>query len=69
MLPCHHGDGRPPEQTEHRNESNPVTLRVAIADDSLLVREGLRHVLEGIPELELVAVCEEAHSLVEAIER
>ncbi len=68
MIPCHYGDGRPPERTEHRNESDPVTLRVAIADDSLLVREGLRHVLEGVPELELVAVCEEAHALLDAIE-
>jgi DNA-binding NarL/FixJ family response regulator len=46
-----------------------MALRVAIADDSYLVREGLRHLLAGIPDLEVVAVCEDARSLLEAVER
>jgi DNA-binding NarL/FixJ family response regulator len=43
-------------------------LRVAIADDSYLIREGLREMLADAPEVELVAVCENARSLLEAIE-
>jgi DNA-binding NarL/FixJ family response regulator len=42
---------------------------VAIADDSYLVREGLHQVLASAPELEVVAVCEDTRSLLEAIER
>ncbi len=45
------------------------TLRVAIADDSYLIREALRQLLAGVPELEVVAVCEDAAVLLEAIER
>jgi DNA-binding NarL/FixJ family response regulator len=48
---------------------NRIVLRVAIADDSYLVREGLSHLLDGSPELEVVAVCEDTYSLLEAIER
>jgi DNA-binding NarL/FixJ family response regulator len=46
-----------------------MALRVALADDSYLVREGLREVLGGVPELEVVAVCDDTYSLVEAIEQ
>jgi len=45
-----------------------MVLRVAIAEDSFLVREGLRQLLAAAPEVEVVAVCGDAHSLVEAIE-
>jgi DNA-binding NarL/FixJ family response regulator len=44
-------------------------LRLAIADDSYLVREALRELLASVPEIELVAVCEDRNSLVEAVER
>jgi DNA-binding NarL/FixJ family response regulator len=44
-------------------------LRLAIADDSYLTREALRQVLLGVPELEVVATCEDTYSLVEAIDR
>jgi DNA-binding NarL/FixJ family response regulator len=47
----------------------PVPLRVAIADDSYLLREALSHLLASSPELELVAMCEDTYSLLEAIER
>ena len=40
-----------------------------IADDSYLLREGLSQLLSGVPELELVGVCEDSYSLLEAIER
>lgn len=46
-----------------------MTLRIAIADDSYLVREALSHVLAGAPELEVVTVCDDRYSLLEAIER
>ena len=46
-----------------------MPLRIAIADDSYLVREGLTHLLEGSPEVEVIAVCEDSSSLLEAIER
>jgi DNA-binding NarL/FixJ family response regulator len=46
-----------------------MTLRVAIAEDSYLVREGLRELLTRAAELEVVAVCEDTYSLLEAIER
>jgi DNA-binding NarL/FixJ family response regulator len=46
-----------------------VAVRVAIADDSYLVREALRRLLVGVPDLEVVATCEDRYSLVEAIDR
>jgi DNA-binding NarL/FixJ family response regulator len=46
-----------------------MALRVAIAEDSYLVREGLAQLLAGAPELEVVAVCEDTYSLLDAIER
>jgi DNA-binding NarL/FixJ family response regulator len=44
-------------------------LRVIIAEDSYLVREALQELLAGVPALEIVAVCEDAYSLWEGIER
>jgi DNA-binding NarL/FixJ family response regulator len=46
-----------------------VRLRVAIAEDSYLIREALRQLLTGAPELEVVAVCEDTRGLMGAIER
>ncbi len=67
-----HGDldmaSNPPQLTSDQVVS-PVTLRVAIAEDSFLVREGLRQVLGGVPELDVVAVCEDTYTLREAVER
>jgi DNA-binding NarL/FixJ family response regulator len=45
-----------------------MALRIAIAEDSYLVREGLTQLLAGAPELEVVAVCEDTYALLEAIE-
>jgi DNA-binding NarL/FixJ family response regulator len=42
--------------------------RVVIADDTLLVREGLLHILAAQPEIEVVAVCEDGDSALEAVE-
>jgi DNA-binding NarL/FixJ family response regulator len=44
-------------------------LRVAIAEDSYLVREALRQLLERASEIEVVAVCEGTHALLDAVER
>ena len=46
-----------------------MTLRVAIAEDSYLVREAVRQLLERASEIEVVAVCEDTHALLEAVER
>jgi DNA-binding NarL/FixJ family response regulator len=45
-----------------------MALRVAIAEDSYLVREGLSQLLMAAPEVEVVAVCEDSYSLLDAIE-
>jgi DNA-binding NarL/FixJ family response regulator len=46
-----------------------VAIRVALADDSLLVREGLYELLHGENDIEIVASCEDLPSLLEAIDR
>jgi DNA-binding NarL/FixJ family response regulator len=46
-----------------------VPLRVVIADDAYLIRKALTELLTGLPELELVAVCEDATALMKAVER
>jgi DNA-binding NarL/FixJ family response regulator len=44
-----------------------MTIRVAIAEDSLIVREGLNQLLSAAPGLEVSAVCEDTRTLLEAI--
>jgi DNA-binding NarL/FixJ family response regulator len=44
-----------------------VPIKVVLAEDSYLVREGVRRLLEHEPDIELVAVCEDYDSLLEAI--
>jgi len=44
-------------------------IRVALADDDLLIREGLHRLLETDPEIEVVAVAADAGSLLEVVER
>jgi DNA-binding NarL/FixJ family response regulator len=43
-------------------------IRVALAEDSLLVREGVEHLLAGSPEVEVVASCPDHDRLLEALE-
>ena len=43
-------------------------LRVVIADDSYLVREALKHLLETDPRIDLVATCEDGRQLAETVE-
>jgi DNA-binding NarL/FixJ family response regulator len=42
--------------------------RVALADDSLIVREGIQQLLDTQPDVEVVAACADPESLLEAIE-
>ena len=44
-----------------------MPIKVVLAEDSYLVREGVRRLLEHEPDIDLVGVCEDYDSLVEAI--
>jgi DNA-binding NarL/FixJ family response regulator len=45
-----------------------VSIRVALAEDQYLVREGLRRLLETRDDLEIVAVCSDLDSLLATVE-
>jgi DNA-binding NarL/FixJ family response regulator len=45
-----------------------VAIRVVFADDSYLVREGVRRLLGTRPEIDVVATCEDLHALLAAVE-
>jgi len=45
-----------------------MTISVVLGEDSYLVREGLRHVLAGAPQVELEAECGDADALLREIE-
>ena len=45
-----------------------MTIRVVLAEDHYLVREGLRRLLEVDPEIEVVAACDDLDSLLSAVE-
>ncbi len=40
-----------------------MPIRVVLADDSFLIREGMRELLQSVDELELVATCSDLDSL------
>jgi len=46
-----------------------VPIRVALADDSLIVREGIGQLLEQMPDVEVVASCGDMGALLTAVER
>jgi DNA-binding NarL/FixJ family response regulator len=46
-----------------------VPIRVVLAEDHYLVREGVRRLIEAQPDLELAAVCDDLESLLAAIDR
>ena len=46
-----------------------MPIRVAIAEDNLMVREGLERIVAAGPDLELVAGCRDLDELERAIER
>jgi DNA-binding NarL/FixJ family response regulator len=43
--------------------------RVALADDSYLIRQAIREVLDGADGIEVVAVCEDGAALLDAVDR
>jgi len=45
-----------------------VTIRVVLADDHYLVREGVRRLLEAEPEIDVVASCGDLQSLLAAVD-
>jgi DNA-binding NarL/FixJ family response regulator len=45
-----------------------VTIRVVLAEDSFLVREGVRQMLAAEPEIDVVATCEDLGELLAAID-
>ena len=48
--------------------SSTVPIRLVLADDHYLVREGVRRLLETEPDLEVVAVCSDLDSLLAAVD-
>ena len=46
-----------------------MPIRVVLADDSFIVREGMRELLGSVDEVDVVATCNDLDSLGEAIER
>src|SRR2546426_9809968 len=47
----------------------PGTIRVLIAEDSLLVSEGIRRIVEAEPDLEVACVCGDLESMLEGVGR
>jgi DNA-binding NarL/FixJ family response regulator len=45
-----------------------VPIRLVLADDHYLVREGVRRLLETEPDLDVVAVCSDLESLLDAVD-
>jgi len=45
-----------------------VPIRLVLAEDHYLVREGIRHLLETQPDLEVAAVCDDLGSLLTAVD-
>ena len=54
--------------TRGRHYAFDMTVSVALADDNLIVREGVVQLLAGQPDIEVVASCGDLESLLEAIE-
>ena len=44
-------------------------IRVALAEDSFIVREGIEQILATAPEVQIVAACGDADALLEAVDR
>jgi DNA-binding NarL/FixJ family response regulator len=46
----------------------PLPIRIVVAEDNYLVREGVRRLLDSRPEFKVAAVCEDLDSLLAAVE-
>src|SRR6185503_17419759 len=61
-----HEDRRPdPADARTEGSERIMSIRILLADDHTLMRQGLRHILEGHPDFDIVA---EASSGIEAVE-
>jgi len=58
---------RYPDQ-QGRDSVPGMTVTVALADDNLIVREGIAQLLSGEPAVEIVATCGDRPSLLQAVE-
>ena len=47
--------------------SAPMGIRVVVAEDSLLVREGIARLLESLDDIEIVALCADYDGLMQAV--
>ena len=65
-LPARPGRGLEPRGGASYPSSVPI--RIVLAEDNYLVREGVRRLLETQPDLELAAVCGDLGSLLAAVE-
>jgi DNA-binding NarL/FixJ family response regulator len=45
-----------------------VSIRVILAEDDFLVREGIRHVLEAAPDMDIIAECADGDELLAAVD-
>jgi DNA-binding NarL/FixJ family response regulator len=45
-----------------------MSVAIALADDSVIAREGVARILAGDPDIEVVATCEDLPSLLDAVE-
>ena len=45
-----------------------MPIRLVLAEDHLIVREGVRRLLEAQPDVEIAAVCDDLDSLLAAVE-
>jgi len=52
----------------HRRILTPMLVKLVLAEDQYLVREGLRRLLEAQEDLEIAAVCEDLDSLLAAVD-
>ena len=48
--------------------SGHLAIRIVLAEDNYLVREGVRRLLETRDDLEVIATCEDLDSLTELVE-
>ena len=65
---CRRRSGRAGGATS-RAYSPPVPIRIVLAEDHYLVREGVRRLLDAQPGFEVAAVCGDLDSLLEAVDR
>ena len=56
------------EKSPPRSYSRRVPIRIVLADDQFIVREGVRRLLETVNDVEIAAVCDDLDSLLAAVD-